>query len=416
MDQKQQVSRHSPAVAAALLSWVLAVSPTSAAGASQTGTSADSPAAFPAGRRAVRIAPGVTYQVIVDRKIPLRSYVLRFDPDGGASLEAVPAGMTLPATSRTVSMLKGEQAVAGINGDFVSWNRGSPVRAFAKDGTLLQTRVSGTTDTLLGITSPGVVPHVGATQMQITLDDPTHLAHWPIDSWNPGGHSKLSAGSDEVAGYTSYGGSSSLPPGNACSARLIDPSGPRWADAAHSGIARSYTIDEVACADSGMPLSGGTVLTALRSESTAAEITALTPGTTVSVTWSLQGWSGITGVIGGNPLILDNGVNTVAPGCSTYLCSRNARTGVGVTAAGTIIMVVVDLAHGSNGVTLHDFADLLRGLGAINALNLDGNGSSTMWVKGKTVNQPGDPGRRVSSALAILAGPDPDLHIDPPAA
>jgi hypothetical protein len=106
----------------------------------------------------------------------------------------------------------------------------------------------------------------------------------------------------------------------------------------------------------------------------------------------------------------------VGPTCHTYLCSNDARTGIGQTDDGTIMLVVVDKGIGSHGVTLYQFAKLLQSLGAKAALNLDGDGSSTMWVKGKTVNEPGDPGRYVSSALAILSGPDPDVNILPPEA
>jgi len=419
--------RSIPAVAAVLLAWVLAVSPVPAAGASQTDLPALDPAIPSAARGPIPIAPGVTYEAFVDEGIPLRYYVLRFDPLGGSSLKAVPAGMRLPATSSTVPLLQNEQAVAGINGDFLDLPRRSPLHAFATDGNLLQTRVSGVNDKLLGITSPGVVPRLGTTQVQIALDDPAHLAHWPIDSWNPGGHQSFSLGSDEVAGLTPYGGKSAVSPGHACSARLIDPSGPRWLDVQMSGITRSYSVSEVACARLPMHRKGGTVLSALKKGSKAAQILALTPGTTVSITWSLQGWSGITGVIGGNPLILDNGVNTVDPNCSIYLCRYpNARTAIGQALDGTIILVVVDCipkigaptgvcTNWSKGLKLYDFADLLGGLGAVNALNLDGDGSSTMWVNGQTVNRPSDPTRKVSSVLAILAGPDPDLQIGPPA-
>ena len=414
MEQKKQMSRRGLVMAAVFLAWVLAVSPMPAAGASQTDLPALDPPIPSTARGAKTIAPGVTYQMIANKEISSRAYILRFDPLGGSSLKPVPADLRLPATSSTVPMLQNEHAVAGINGDFLSTPRRSPLHAFATDGDLLQTRVSGVNDKLLGITGPGVVPRLGTTQMQIALDDPTHLAHWPIDSWNPGVPSKPSLKPDEVAGFTTYGGSSAIPPGDACSARLIDPSGPRWLDAGQSGITRSYTVKKVACTTAPMALKGGTVLSALKSGSRTAQVLALTPGTTVSITWSLQGWSGVTGVIGGNPLILDNGVNTVDPKCMNYLCIRNARTGVGQTANGTIILVVIDMGPGSDGLTLYNFAEFLRSLGAVNALNLDGDGSSTMWVKGETVNQPGDPGRKVSCALAILRGPDPDLHIDPP--
>jgi hypothetical protein len=59
-------------------------------------------------------------------------------------------------------------------------------------------------------------------------------------------------------------------------------------------------------------------------------------------------------------------------------------------------------------VTLKKFASIMIGLKAVEALNLDGGGSSTMVVKGKVKNEPSDgKQRKVSSAVLVLKGPDP---------
>jgi exopolysaccharide biosynthesis protein len=55
-------------------------------------------------------------------------------------------------------------------------------------------------------------------------------------------------------------------------------------------------------------------------------------------------------------------------------------------------------------MTLREAARLMRSLGARNALNLDGGGSSTMTVRGQVVNRPSDPAgeRRVSDGLFAM--------------
>jgi hypothetical protein len=51
------------------------------------------------------------------------------------------------------------------------------------------------------------------------------------------------------------------------------------------------------------------------------------------------------------------------------------------------------------------FARLFKSLGARWAFNLDGGGSTTMFVKGEVVNRPSDGHERpVSSALVVLPG------------
>jgi Phosphodiester glycosidase len=81
-------------------------------------------------------------------------------------------------------------------------------------------------------------------------------------------------------------------------------------------------------------------------------------------------------------------------------------------------MVVIDgRRKGSKGVTLKKFASIMLGLKAVEAINLDGGGSSTMVVKGKVRNVPSDgKQRKVSSAVLVLKGPDPGDVIGAPQA
>ena len=59
-------------------------------------------------------------------------------------------------------------------------------------------------------------------------------------------------------------------------------------------------------------------------------------------------------------------------------------------ADGTLLLVTVDGRRPgwSAGMTLPEAARLMRSLGARDALNLDGGGSSTMTVRGEVVNRP----------------------------
>ena len=62
----------------------------------------------------------------------------------------------------------------------------------------------------------------------------------------------------------------------------------------------------------------------------------------------------------------------------------------------------------SVGMTLPELAALMRRLGAADALNVDGGGSSTMVVGGRVLNRPSDATgeRAVANAIAVL-GPAP---------
>ena len=55
-------------------------------------------------------------------------------------------------------------------------------------------------------------------------------------------------------------------------------------------------------------------------------------------------------------------------------------------------------------MSLREFGDALIALGAWDAMNLDGGGSSTLWVNGSVVNYPSDATgeRAVGNAMFVL--------------
>lgn len=101
---------------------------------------------------------------------------------------------------------------------------------------------------------------------------------------------------------------------------------------------------------------------------------------------------------------------------------RHPRTAVGVGEGGRrLLLVVVDGRQPgySAGMTLPELARLMLDLGARDALNLDGGGSSAMAVRDadgavRVVNRPSDPTgeRAVANALAVVR----DLRPSPPSA
>jgi exopolysaccharide biosynthesis protein len=117
-------------------------------------------------------------------------------------------------------------------------------------------------------------------------------------------------------------------------------------------------------------------------------------------------------IIGGWPRILRDGEDVAADAATLEgTISRNAEARHPRTAAGfsrdssTIFLVTVDgRSENSGGVTLVELARLMRRLGAWQAINFDGGGSTTMVVEGKVVNAPSDSSgeRAVGNALLVM--------------
>jgi len=89
-----------------------------------------------------------------------------------------------------------------------------------------------------------------------------------------------------------------------------------------------------------------------------------------------------------------------------FVEARHPRTLIGRDRDGDTWLVVVDGRQPGHsvGMSLPELTALSRRLGLVDALNLDGGGSSTMVVKGAVVNRPSDPTgpRPVSDAIVVL--------------
>jgi Phosphodiester glycosidase len=122
-----------------------------------------------------------------------------------------------------------------------------------------------------------------------------------------------------------------------------------------------------------------------------------------------QTWSLAQDIVGGAGLLIRDGQNvedwTVEAFNKGFAEGRHPRTMIGTAQDGAIWLVTVDGRQPqlSVGMTLLELRALAHRLGLVNALNLDGGGSTTMWVQGQVVNSPSDATgpRKVSDALIV---------------
>jgi hypothetical protein len=120
-------------------------------------------------------------------------------------------------------------------------------------------------------------------------------------------------------------------------------------------------------------------------------------------------WSNLAQAIGGGPRLVKDGrphITAAPEGFRPDVYAGTApRTAVGITAAGRLLLVVAEGTGGRErtGMTLDEMASTMIKLGARDAMNLDGGGSTTFVADGRLCNAPGDGvQRRVSNALLVF--------------
>jgi len=130
----------------------------------------------------------------------------------------------------------------------------------------------------------------------------------------------------------------------------------------------------------------------------------------------LPAWMSV--VVSGSPALVRDGelVGYRHPRHALY---RNPRTAIGVSKDGsTLFLLVVDGREGSaQGMTCRESATVLREHGAWNAINLDGGGSSALFIEreGGIVNHTGELERPVVNHLGFFFDDVPADEIAAPA-
>jgi hypothetical protein len=364
-------------------------------------------------RRSVsRVAPGVQWTHIVREGGPWRVNVLTVA--AGARLVAAPAGDVAGERARPSAVSRRLAAVAAVNGGYFDGD-GYPVGALAAGGRLLSepvggrsallvsaephrvgplrfegaVRVAGQELVLDGVNRiPGEIPACGGRGGDLpterpsavtTCTDPSELvlftADWGARTPRVPGALEAAVRGGVVASLRS-GGGSALPP----DAAVLAATGSARGALRAAGIGAGLELDPAISMRSSVVapayvVSGGPRLLA---------------GGRVRVRSSAEGF---------NPLS--------APWFhASFVASRQPRTMAGVRRDGSLLLVTVDGRRPgwSAGVTLREGARVMRSLGARDALNLDGGGSTAMAVRGRLANLPSDPGgeRRVSDVLLVL--------------
>lgn len=275
-------------------------------------------------------------------------------------------------------------ALAAINGSFFSFTNNEPAGLLVLDGQIVSS--SQFNRSVFGIRYDGTTFIDDATvKAAVLLDDGRELTIHRVNHLAP---------RDQMTLYTPHFGTRTR--------TSIQ------ADRYEAAIDANGMVIEVSNGD--LPIPPGGYVISSQGKSYPWLVGHLQPGVRALVYTQLSGkWEGVRYAVGGGPTIVRAGkpyVNARQERFDSHIASGRApRTAIGYTREGYALMVTVDgrQPKHSVGCTLHELARLMIELGAIEAINLDGGGSSTMVVGGQAVNKvSGGTERYVSNVIGIF--------------
>ena len=123
----------------------------------------------------------------------------------------------------------------------------------------------------------------------------------------------------------------------------------------------------------------------------------------------LKKWK-LNWAVGGGPVLLKEGAifitnNEEKKFAGNAIADHHPRTAMGYTQSGQLILLVVQgrMKNIAVGTTLTETAQILKDLGCVEAVNLDGGGSSCLLINGKETIKPSDPtGQRPIPAVFFV--------------
>ncbi|MGB3294618.1 MAG: phosphodiester glycosidase family protein [Phormidesmis sp.] len=172
----------------------------------------------------------------------------------------------------------------------------------------------------------------------------------------------------------------------------------------NDGVAAQQNMGNAGTGSVPIPPDG--YLLVLRSNRSAAS--AFAPGSSVALTSLSQPstFDQYPNVIGGGPLLIRDRTIVLNPqleGFSTnFIQGMAPRSAVGKTSDGTWIIATMHDRVGGRGPTLTETAQIMQQLGAVDALNLDGGSSSSLYLGGQLLNRSPRTAARVNNGIGVF--------------
>jgi hypothetical protein len=359
------------------------------------------------------VGPQAWHRDIYRKAGPWVIHVVEFDlRHPYLQLETVKAGDYLQGKERTSQMAarrdrEKHRVVAAINGDFYDTGNGIPINLQMRDGEILR---HPTARSVFGVSA--------AEKPLISLLSLAGSLQAKSGAWQTLHGFNRNRSTDELIFYNRYFGRSTNT-NNFGSEIRIQPLEKFAVNDTIRAVVRSFnhSAGNAPLDDATYVISGHGAAESWLNKNIAA-------GDVIKFVWRIPEtpWP-LVEAIGGLPRIVrDSRIsieNQNEGGSESFTNNRHPRTAIGFNAdTSRFYFVTIDGRQPSysEGMTLPELASFMRELGCVQALNLDGGGSTTMVVRGRVMNNPSDAAgeRAVANALLLVCNAPPGRvkHLD----
>lgn len=328
-----------------------------------------------------QVMPGLNYTSWLRGRPagPVQAHILSIDLKQGFVVKPVLSNGTVAGLETVSGMARSANAVAAVDGAYFGLN-GEILGLMKLDGELISTPT-------IPRTAMGVMPDNKIILDQVAYQGTVELPDGQkleIDGLN------RERGVDELVVYNSYYGPSTKT--NIYGIEYVVTNG---------------QVEAVKTNDSVIP-AGSIILSAHGQK--AKSLAVLKPGDKVNISQSIGPvWDKTLHALGAGPMLVKNNsiflTTKIEEFGSDVSGGRAPRTALGLTKDGKVLLVVVDGRQTTSiGMTLLELALFMQELGAVDAMNFDGGGSSEMVINDKIINKPSDGReRQVGSGLAVIS-------------
>ena len=346
----------------------------------------------------LQVGMGIFYKHYIEYSKPWKIYVLEIDMNVPYnSIETIKAQDRLAGYEQTSSMARrrsypGHIAVGAINGDFYG-GTGIPINIQMRDGELLR-RPGG--PSVIGFNSQKIPMIARPSFSGKVIKKNLNTAISGVNE---------TRGTDMMVLYNKFMGSTTGT--NIYGTEVALRSLTSW-----------YANDTVVCVVTnkvsgvgGMALNDSVRVLSGNGSAGTWLSNNVNIGDTLKLLLNLTpGITRIKEMIGGFPKIIYNGADYVDQGYQeeggpSHTYERHPRTAIGFSQdSSKVYFVAVDgRSAASVGMTLHELADFMQRIGIYQAINLDGGGSTTFFVRDSVLNVTSDGVERtVSNAIAVF--------------